>query len=44
MIARAESLGLRVIEPVPVTIEKLLVMLTLQTADVLHKGYPKVAL
>jgi hypothetical protein len=44
MIARAESLGLRVIEPVPVTIEKLLVMLTMQTADVLHKGYPKVAL
>ncbi len=44
MIARAESLGLRAIEPAPVAIEKLLVMLTMQTAGVLHKGYPKVAL
>ena len=44
MIARAEKLGLRVIEPPAVTIEKLLVMLTMQTAGVLHTGYPKVAL
>ena len=44
MIARAEKLGLRVIEPPAVTIEKLLVMLTMQTAGVLHVGYPKVAL
>ena len=44
MIARAERLGLRVIEPPGVTTEKLLVMLTMQTASVLHTGYPKVAL
>jgi hypothetical protein len=44
MIARSEKLGLRVIEPPEPTIEKLLVMLTMQTAGVLHTGYPKVAL
>ncbi len=44
MIARSESLGLRVIDPPAPTIEKLLVMLTMQTAGVLHQGYPKVAL
>ena len=44
MIARAQNLGLRVIEPPVPTIEKLLVMLTMQTAGVLHTGYPKVAL
>jgi hypothetical protein len=44
MIARAQKLGLRVIDPPGITIEKLLVMLTMQTAGVLHKGYPKVAL
>jgi Putative zinc-binding metallo-peptidase len=44
MIARAQKLGLRVIEPPGPTIEKLLVLLTLQTAGVLHTGYPKVAL
>ena len=44
MIARAQKLGLRVIEPPAPTIEKLLVMLTMQTAGVLHTGYPKVAL
>jgi hypothetical protein len=44
MIARAQKLGLRVVEPPGPTIEKLLVMLTVQTAGVLHTGYPKVAL
>ena len=44
MIARAQKLELRVIEPPAPTIEKLLVMLTMQTAGVLHTGYPKVAL
>jgi hypothetical protein len=44
MIARAEKLELRIIEPPAITIEKLLVMLTMQTAGVLHTGYPKVAL
>ena len=44
MIARAQKLGLRVIEPPSLTIEKLLVMLTMQTAGVVHTGYPKVAL
>ena len=44
MIARSEKLGLRVIEPPGVTIEKLLVMLTMQTAGVRYTGYPKVAL
>jgi len=44
MIARAQKLDLRVIEAPEPTIEKLLVMLTMQTAGVVHKGYPKVAL
>jgi hypothetical protein len=44
MIARAQKLDLRVIEPPEATIEKLLVLLTMQTAGVVHKGYPKVAL
>jgi hypothetical protein len=44
MIARAQSLGLRVIDPPDVTMEKLLVMLTLQTAGVLREGLPKVSL
>jgi len=44
MIARAQNLGLRVIEPPAPTIEKLLVVLTMQTVGVFHKGYPKVAL
>lgn len=44
MIARAEKLGLRVIEAPAPTMEKLLVVLTMQTAGVLHTGYPKVAL
>jgi hypothetical protein len=44
MIARAQKLGLRVIEPPVPTTEKLLVLLTMQTTGVLHTGYPKVAL
>jgi hypothetical protein len=44
MIVRAQKLGLRVIEPSAPTTEKLLVMLTMQTAGVLHAGFPKVAL
>ena len=44
MIARAQKLGLRVIEPPAPTVEKLLVLLTMQTAGVHHTGYPKVAL
>jgi hypothetical protein len=44
MIARSQKLGLRVIDPPGVIVEKLLVMLTMQTAGVLHTGYPKVAL
>jgi Putative zinc-binding metallo-peptidase len=44
MIARAQKLELRVTEPAEPTIEKLLVMLTMQTAGILHAGYPKVAL
>ena len=40
----SQKLGLRVIEPPNLTIEKLLVMLTMQTAGVVHTGYPKVAL
>jgi Putative zinc-binding metallo-peptidase len=44
MIARAQSLGLRVIDPPDVTLEKLLVLLTLQAAGVLHEGLPKVSL
>jgi hypothetical protein len=44
MIARAQSLGLRVIEAPDVTMQKLLVVLTMQTAGVVHAGFPKVAL
>ena len=44
MIARAQVLGLRVVEPAGPTVEKLLVLLTMQTANVLYKGYPKVAI
>jgi hypothetical protein len=44
MLARAQKLGLRVIEPPTPTLEKLLVMLTMQTAGMLQTGYPKVAL
>jgi hypothetical protein len=44
MIARAQKLDLRVTDPHHDTIERLLVMLTMQTAGVLHKGVPKVAL
>jgi hypothetical protein len=44
MIARAQKLDLRVTGPHQLTIERLLVMLTMQTAGVLHKGVPKVAL
>jgi hypothetical protein len=44
MIARAQKLELRVIEPPEPTIEKLLVVLTMQTAGVLHAGYPTVPL
>jgi hypothetical protein len=44
MIARAQKLDLRVTDPHELTIERLLVMLTMQTAGVLHKGVPKVAL
>jgi hypothetical protein len=44
MIARAQSLGLRVVDSPDATMEKLLVMLTLQTAGVLHEGLPKVSL
>lgn len=44
MIARTRTLDLRVSETEAVTMEKLLVMLTLQMAAVVNKGYPKVAL
>jgi hypothetical protein len=44
MIARAQSLGLRVTDAPDATMEKLLVLLTMQTATVAHAGYPKVAL
>ena len=44
MIARAQSLGLRVIDPPDVTMQKLLVLLTMQTAGLVHAGFPKVAL
>ena len=44
MIARAQSLGLRVIDAPDVTMQKLLVMLTMQTAGIVHAGIPKVAL
>lgn len=44
MIARCRVLELHVVETPAATMEKLLVMLTIQTAGVLHAGYPKVAL
>jgi hypothetical protein len=44
MIARAQSLGLRVIDPPEITMQKLLVLLTMQTAGLVHAGFPKVAL
>jgi hypothetical protein len=44
MIARAQSLGLRVVDPPEVTMQKLLVMLTMQVAGVVREGVPKVAL
>ena len=44
MIARAQSLGLRVIDPPEVVMQRLLVLLTMQTAGVLHEGLPKVSL
>jgi hypothetical protein len=44
MIARAQSLGLRVIEAPDITMQKLLVVLTMHTAGVVHAGFPKVAL
>ena len=44
MIARAQSLGLRVIDAPDVTMQKLIVMLTMQTAGLVHAGFPKVAL
>ena len=44
MIARAQSLNLRVIETPDITMQKLLVVLTMQTAGVVHAGFPKVAL
>jgi hypothetical protein len=44
MIARAQSLGLRVIDPPDVTMQKLLVLLTMQTTGLVHAGFPKVAL
>jgi hypothetical protein len=44
MIARAQNLGLRVIEAPDVTMQKLLVLLTMQTTNVLRTGFPKVAI
>ena len=44
MMARAQKLDLRIADPHQPTIDRLLVMLTMQTAGVLHKGVPKVAL
>jgi hypothetical protein len=44
MIARAQSLDLRVIDASDVTMQKLLVLLTMQTAGLVHAGFPKVAL
>jgi hypothetical protein len=44
MIARAQSLGLRVIDTPDVTMQKLLVLLTMQAAGLVHAGFPKVAL
>ena len=44
MIARAQKLDLRVTDPHELTVSKLLVLLTMQTAGVVHQGVPKVAL
>jgi hypothetical protein len=44
MIARTQKLELRVIDPPKDTIEKLLVIMTVQTTAVRRTGYPKVAL
>jgi len=44
MIARTQSLGLRVIETPDITMQKLLVLLTTQTAGLVRAGFPKVAL
>jgi hypothetical protein len=44
MIARAQNLGLRVTEAPDVTMQKLLVLLAMQTSDVLRTGFPKVAI
>jgi hypothetical protein len=44
MIARVRELGLRMVDPPEVTVERLLVVLTMQTATVMRVGYPKVAL
>ena len=44
MIARAQSLGLRVIDAPDVTMQKLLVVLTMQTTGLVNAGFPKVAL
>jgi hypothetical protein len=44
MIARVQELDLRMVDEPDVTIERLLVMLTMQTATVMRVGYPKVAL
>jgi len=43
MIARPQILG-RVNDPEDVTLERLLVLLTMQTARFVHVGFPKVAL
>jgi Putative zinc-binding metallo-peptidase len=44
MIARAQTLGLCVSETPDATMQKLLVLLTMQMTGVLHTGFPKVAL
>ena len=44
MIARAQKLELRVIDPPAPTLEKLLVTMTVQITAVRRTGYPKVAL
>jgi hypothetical protein len=44
MIARSQSLGLRVVDPPEITTERLLVSLSMQIATVVQSGYPKVAL
>jgi hypothetical protein len=44
MIARAHILGLRVNDPEDVTLERVLVLLTMQTGRFVHMGFPKAAL